>query len=90
MPTHLDRRESRLVVGLRARYRRMLPAFVDRPRMALGALALMLALTAATVPFLGEEFLPKFHEYDFLMHWVEKPGTSLEAMRRITGARAGS
>jgi Cu/Ag efflux pump CusA len=33
---------------------------------------------------LGEEFLPKFKEYDFLMHWVEKPGTSLEAMRRIT------
>ena len=38
----------------------------------------------ATVPFLGEEFLPNFREYDFLMHWVEKPGTSLEAMRRIT------
>ena len=36
------------------------------------------------MPFLGEEFLPNFHEYDFLMHWVEKPGTSLEAMRRIT------
>ena len=37
-----------------------------------------------TVPFLGEEFLPNFRENDFLMHWVEKPGTSLEAMRRIT------
>ena len=35
-------------------------------------------------PFLGEEFLPNFKEYDFLMHWVEKPGTSLEAMNRIT------
>jgi Cu/Ag efflux pump CusA len=35
-------------------------------------------------PFLGEEFLPHFKEYDFLMHWVEKPGTSLEAMERIT------
>ena len=44
----------------------------------------MLALTAATVPFLGEEFLPHFREYDFLMHWVEKPGTSIDAMRRIT------
>ena len=33
---------------------------------------------------LGEEFLPNFQETDFLMHWVEKPGTSLEAMRRIT------
>ena len=36
------------------------------------------------MPLLGEEFLPNFREYDFLMHWVEKPGTSLEAMRRIT------
>ena len=44
----------------------------------------MLALTAVTVPFLGEEFLPSFREYDFLMHWVEKPGTSIEAMQRIT------
>jgi multidrug efflux pump subunit AcrB len=33
---------------------------------------------------LGEEFLPNFKETDFLMHWVEKPGTSLDAMRRIT------
>ena len=41
-------------------------------------------MTAVTVPFLGEEFLPSFREYDFLMHWVEKPGTSIEAMRRIT------
>ena len=33
---------------------------------------------------LGQEFLPDFQENDFLMHWVEKPGTSLEAMRRVT------
>ena len=43
-----------------------------------------LAATAVAYPFLGEEFLPHFKEYDFLMHWVEKPGTSLEAMNRIT------
>jgi Cu/Ag efflux pump CusA len=36
------------------------------------------------VPLRGEEFLPHFKEYDFLMHFVEKPGTALEAMRRIT------
>ena len=84
LPKHLDMRESRLVGGLKARYRRMLPAFVDRPKTALGSLAVMLILTAVTVPFLGEEFLPSFREYDFLMHWVEKPGTSLDAMRRVT------
>src|SRR5574343_2115821 len=40
--------------------------------------------TAIALPQLGESFLPNFKETDFLMHWVEKPGTSLEAMRRIT------
>ena len=84
LPKHLDRRESRLVRELKARYRRMLPSFVDRPKAALGSLGLLLALTAITVPFMGEEFLPSFREYDFLMHWVEKPGTSIEAMQRIT------
>ncbi len=47
-------------------------------------MVVLFGLTAATVPFLGEEFLPNFKETDFLMHWVEKPGTSLEAMNRIT------
>jgi CzcA family heavy metal efflux pump len=84
LPRHLDRRESRFVGGLKARYRRVLPGFVDRPKAALGSLLVMLTATAAAVPFLGEEFLPSFREYDFLMHWVEKPGTSIEAMRRIT------
>ena len=42
------------------------------------------AATGWAVSGLGEEFLPDFQENDFLMHWVEKPGTSLEAMRRIT------
>jgi CzcA family heavy metal efflux pump len=84
LPKHLDRRESRIVGGLKARYRRMLPAFVDRPKTALGSLAVLLLVTTLTVPFLGEEFLPSFREYDFLMHWVEKPGTSIDAMRRIT------
>jgi Cu/Ag efflux pump CusA len=42
------------------------------------------ALTGLARPKLGEEFLPNFKETDFLMHWVEKPGTSLDAMRRIT------
>lgn len=79
-----DKGDSRFVQFLKTRYRRALPTFVDRPKTALGALAVMFALTAAIVPFLGEEFLPNFREYDFLMHWVEKPGTSLEAMTRIT------
>jgi len=77
-------RESPVVASLKSRYRRVLPRLVAAPRRALTIVAVSLAATAAAYPFLGEEFLPSFKEYDFLMHWVEKPGTSLEAMTRIT------
>jgi CzcA family heavy metal efflux pump len=84
LPRHLDAKESRLVTRLKAWYRATLPALIDRPWLAGGVLAGLMAATLASVPFLGEEFLPDFREYDFLMHWVEKPGTSIDAMRRIT------
>lgn len=80
----LASRDTRVLARLKARYRSWLPALLDRPRQSLVALALLFAVTAAGTTMLGEEFMPKFKEYDFLMHWVEKPGTSLDAMRRIT------
>ena len=79
-----NRNEPALTRGLRRLYRAVLPAFLDRPRLCTVALVAILAVTAAATPYLGEEFLPSFKEYDFLMHWVEKPGTSIEAMDRIT------
>lgn len=81
-PTHAH--ESPLLRGLDVRYRRLLERFVHHPRRALAVLGGLLLLTTAAFPFLGEDFLPHFREYDFLMHWVEKPGTSLAAMNRIT------
>ena len=56
----------------------------DPSRVAWALAGVRGASRCSRVPFLGEEFLPNFKEYDFLMHWVEKPGTSLEAMSRIT------
>jgi CzcA family heavy metal efflux pump len=79
-----ERQEPALTRFLKRRYGRLLPAFVNKPRTAVASMLVLFGLTAATVPFLGEEFLPNFKETDFLMHWVEKPGTSLEAMNRIT------
>jgi CzcA family heavy metal efflux pump len=85
LPRHMaEEREPPMVLWLKARYAAWLPTFVDRPRRAIGTIAVALGLSALAVPFLGEEFLPDFKEYDFLMHWVEKPATSLEAMTRIT------
>jgi len=75
-PPHLRR--------LKGWYGRVLTAILKRPARVLIGSAVILVITIAVVPFLGEEFLPHFKEYDFLMHWVEKPGTSLDAMVRIT------
>ncbi len=80
----LGRREPALVRGLKRIYRALLPATLHHPGAALAVLALLFVSTGIALPHLGEEFLPNFQEYDFLMHWVEKPGTSLEAMTRIT------
>ncbi len=84
VPKHLDHRPAPLATWLRARYARILPGVVDRPKTALAAVVALLLATAGAVPLLGEGFLPTFQETDFLMHWVGQPGTSLDAMRRTT------
>jgi CzcA family heavy metal efflux pump len=79
-----EHQEPRLLTWLKGRYRNFLSSRLEKPKRALGVIAAALILAAASLPLLGEEFMPRFKEYDFLMHWVEKPGTSLEAMQRIT------
>ncbi len=78
------RADAPIVAHLKAVYRRVLPSMLGRPRRAAAVLAISLGAAGITLPFLGEEFLPNFKEYDFLMHWVTKPGTSLPAMQRMT------
>ncbi len=84
--THRSARatEPALVSALKRGYARSLMGFIDRPAMAGAVLATLLVGTMAAVPYLGEELLPNFRERDFLMHWVEKPGASVEASTRIT------
>jgi Cu/Ag efflux pump CusA len=78
-------REPVFVRALKAVYGGILPLFVRWPRVSLLVLVGLMAAAATTTGFaLKEQFLPNFRETDFLMHWVEKPGTSLEAMTRIT------
>ena len=62
----------------------MLPWFIERPKSIVGVLAVTFVLAGVAVARLGGEFLQNFKERDSLMHWVEKPGTSIEAMRRTT------
>lgn len=79
-----EHQDPKPVRWLKPRYESFLRRSIAKPKRTFGIAALIMAVSFAIAPFLGEEFLPHFKEYDFLMHWVEKPGTSLDAMRRIT------
>src|SRR5262249_28853796 len=79
-----DRPEAPLTRLLKRPYRPLLPAVVSRPYLAILGLLAAFGVTALAATRLGQEFLPEFQETDFLMHFVEKPGTSVEAMHRVT------
>lgn len=84
LPKAAERRESSFMRGMKNLYERILRRIIHFPKTLFAASGLILLAAVLILPFLGEEFLPNFKEYDFLMHWLEKTGTSLEAMDRIT------
>ena len=77
-------RDTRLVASIKRRYSGALPRLVERPSLAIGIVAGGLLVAGLGYASFKDQFLPDFHETDFLMHFVEKPGTSIEAMDRIT------
>lgn len=78
------RPEAPLSRWLKGLYRPILRGVVERPEMAGLVLVAAFVLTCGLSARLGQEFLPHFQETDFLMHFVEKPGTSVAAMQRVT------
>lgn len=79
-----ERKDPPFTRLLKKVYGAVLPPIIARPWLAAGVLILAFVATGLAIPRLGEGFLPHFQERDFLMHWVEKPGTSIEAMDRLT------
>lgn len=77
-------RDTRFVGWLKGRYSGVLPRMVGRPGGAMAVVAGGLLLAGIGYATFKDQFLPDFRETDFLMHFVEKPGTSIEAMDRIT------
>jgi CzcA family heavy metal efflux pump len=84
LPGAARKKESVSMMRLKTGYEKVLPHILKYPKRVFIIMGIVLAATLTAIPFLGEEFLPDFKEYDFLMHWVEKSGTSIEAMDRIT------
>jgi CzcA family heavy metal efflux pump len=75
------RRDPPLVRLVRAVYRPVLSLGVKVPVLPLGLLVLLAGTAVVLYPRLKTAYLPDFQETDFLMHWIAKPGTSIDVMR---------
>lgn len=76
--------DTRFVRALKGRYGAMLPRIIAAPRAVMIVIGAGLLLAGVGYATFKDQFLPEFRETDFLMHWLEKPGASIEAMDRIT------
>src|SRR5262245_8849067 len=76
------------VRALRAVYERQLAAVLRRPGLLTGIGAAIMLGGIALVPFLRLEFLPEFHETNFIMHMTAAPGVGLGESARV-GAVVG-
>jgi CzcA family heavy metal efflux pump len=80
----LEHRVSPLVPLLQRGYSNVLARLVQTPRSAYLTVGVIALIGVLILPRLGQQLLPSFKERDFLMHWVSKPGTSLQEMDRIS------
>ncbi len=76
-----------LVARAKRGYGRLLSAVGRHPGLTLGSVAALVIVTFASVPFLRTEFLPAFHERQFILHLETAPGTSLDTVLAV-GERA--
>lgn len=78
-------RETLIVRFLNAIYRKLLPPFLNWPRVTLAAALLLLVGAGTAVPFFGGEFLPDFRESNFVVFMAGKPDSSLAESVRVGG-----
>ncbi len=79
----IEHRESPLVTCLHRIYEPVLARIIRRPRPIFFATAYIMILGFGLLPLMDESLFPKFKERDFLMHWITKPGTSVDEERRM-------
>ncbi len=79
----LGREDVVLVRRLKRGYGGLLGRVIASPRPTYAAFGLVALLGVLATPQLGQSLLPDFKERDFLMHWLTKPGTSLDESVRI-------
>ena len=76
-------KESATSAGLKRVYRVILRPALRHPWWVVGCAVAMLCGTLALIPSLGREFLPRFHEGNFIVAMTALPGTSLDESMRL-------
>jgi CzcA family heavy metal efflux pump len=79
-----DDKESHFTHKLHSFYAKLLTSILSNPRRVYGTAGIALIAISLSSLFLGSEFLPKFKETDFLMHFLERPGASVEQMKKMS------
>lgn len=75
--------ESLTVKKLKSAYERLLLPALKRPGTFIVAAIILLVIAVAAIPFLGQSFLPDFHEGNFILAVQSLPGTSLDESMRL-------
>ncbi|MGK2742446.1 efflux RND transporter permease subunit [Tepidicaulis sp. LMO-SS28] len=80
-----DERDGWFVRALKRAEKSVLTFLAPRPSGVFFLTFVLFAGSAATLPFLGKEFLPEFNEGSVTISMVMAPGTSLEESNRLAG-----
>ena len=76
--------ETSIVSWLHKQYGRLLDLVLSKPKKVFVFSAIAFLFSGASSLFLGSEFLPAFKETDFLMHFLERPGASIQQMKKMS------
>ena len=79
-----EEKEIAIVRWLHNRYATLLDSVLAKPKKLFISTAFVFVATGLGSLFLGSEFLPQFKETDFLMHFLERPGASIEQMKKMS------
>ncbi len=74
----INTRETRLMQGLKARYRWLLTRALQHRYSIIGSAVLLIIFCGWLATTLGREFIPQLDEGDIALHALRIPGTSLE------------
>jgi CzcA family heavy metal efflux pump len=75
--------ESLTVRKMKSGYERLLLPALKQPGMVIVAAVILMLTSLAAIPFLGQSFLPEFHEGNFILTVQSLPGTSLDESMRL-------